>query len=119
MSVPEYRGAFGQNMLGELRTLSARVFGGAEFRAEIALAVAAEERVCKKDLHERLQQMYEEAPSTTTVANEVDVLADAGLLQREDRNVRSGKKFWRPDTASSYWAFCRELQAEAERRARK
>ncbi len=103
-------------MTTPLRRLSGRVFGGAEFRAEIALAVAGQERVCKKDLQAHLQAKAADAPSLTTVGNEVDVLAEARLIEPEDPSSRSGKKYWVPDSSSSYWRFCEELKAEADRR---
>jgi hypothetical protein len=95
-------------LIQHLRDRSRRIFG-AEFRAEVGLAVAQADRICKVDLYGRLGSLMADAPSATTVNNEVDLLVDAGLLLPEVPHARNGKKYWKPKQPSAYWTFCEEL----------
>lgn len=92
-----------------LRARSSRIFGGAEFRAEIGLVVGRSETVCKSELGRALVRVLDDPPSPTTINNEIDLLIDARLLEADAPHPRNGKKHWKPVKPCAYWDFCAEL----------
>jgi hypothetical protein len=106
--------------LGHLREgLSSKVFG-AEYRAEVGLAIAGIDRICKKDLKDAFREAFREStgspPGDTSITNEFDLLIKLGLLARVDAGEASRKKYFVPLEESAYWTLCRELRDRATAR---
>jgi hypothetical protein len=98
--------------------LSSELFG-AGYRAEVGLAIAGLDKVCKKDLKDAFREAFREStgrpPGDTSITNEFDLLIKLGLLAPVDAAEASRKKYFAP-LESAYWVLCRELREHAAAR---
>ncbi len=81
------------------------MFGGAQYRLEIGLAIAdGDGLVCIKDLAEELG----DPPGTGSVNTELKVLERADLLKRAPKE-KGERRVYLVRQESAYWSLCREL----------
>jgi ABC-type phosphate transport system ATPase subunit len=92
-----------------IRDLSRTLFGGAQYRLEVACAIATGSGVvCIKELAEELG----DPPGRGSVNTELKKLEKAGLLVRHTRTAGERRVLLeRQDCA--YWSCCQELAARA------
>jgi hypothetical protein len=99
----------------KLRTLSRALFGGAQYRLEVGLAIAeCDGLVCIKDLAEDLG----DPPGTGSVNTELKVLERAGLLVRMAPE-KGERRVYLARQDSMYWEFCREMGARGSSASRR
>jgi hypothetical protein len=92
--------------LTRTRELSRNLFGGANYRIEIAAAIAESDGlVCMVDLVRQLG----DPPGKSSVNAELKVLEKAGLLGRPD--ARRGGRIYLLREDSPFWEMCRQLLA--------
>ena len=92
-----------------IRDLSRILFGGAQYRLEVACAIAAGDGVvCIKDLADELG----DPPGQGSVNTELKKLEEAGLLTRQPRSVGDRRVMLQREQ-SGYWACCEELATRA------
>jgi hypothetical protein len=90
-----------------VRDLSRTLFGGAQYRLEIACAIAAGDGVvCIKDLAEVLG----DPPGQGSVNTELKRLEQAGLLKRQPKSTGDRRVMLKREECG-YWACCEELAA--------
>ena len=89
-----------------LRERSRALFGGAQYRLEVGVAIAdGDGVVCIKDLAQELG----DPPGVGSVNTELKVLERAGLLVRASRE-RGERRVYLLRQPSTYWQFCQELR---------
>jgi DNA-binding transcriptional regulator GbsR (MarR family) len=94
--------------MDEVRSRSRALFGGAQYRLEVAAAISAGDLVTIKDLAEQLG----DPPGKGSVNTELKVLEAAGLLERLPR-VGSDRRVFLRAKPSPYWDTCRALIEDA------
>ncbi len=95
--------------LAELRALSRTLFGGAQYRLEIGLAIAdGDGLVSIKDLADELG----DPPGTGSVNTELKVLERAALLKRAPKQ-QGERRVYLARQESAYWNLCRELASRS------
>jgi hypothetical protein len=93
------------------RELSRSLFGGANYRIEIAAAIAESDGlVCMVDLIRALG----DPPGKSSVNAELKVLEKAGLLSRPD--PRRGGRIYLLRQQSAFWDMCKRLRDETAKR---
>ena len=96
--------------LGELRSISRALFGGAQYRLEVGRAIAdGDGLVCIKDLAEQLG----DPPGSGSVNAELKILERAGLLVRVPRQ-KGERRIYLARQDSAYWSLCQELASRSE-----
>lgn len=94
----------------ELRSLSRALFGGAQYRLEVGLAVAdGDGLTCIKDLAELLG----DPPGAGSVNAELKMLERAGLLVRVLRE-KGERRVYLARQDSAYWSLCQELATRCQ-----
>jgi hypothetical protein len=92
--------------LTPVRGLSAKLFGGAQYRAEVGAAIGESDGdVCVT----ALVSLLGDPPGKSSVDKECKVLESVGLLTRR----REGRFVYLTPQRSLYWALCRELAQRA------
>lgn len=99
--------------LDRLRIKFSKELFGANYRAEVGLAIAGLEQVCKKDLEDGFRDTLDNPPGRSSIGGEFDLLLDLGLLVPAAAADGSRKKYVAPVKGSLYWDLCRELRERA------
>lgn len=99
--------------LDRLRDELSNELFGARYRAEVGLAIAGLEQVCKKDLEDGFRDTLENPPADSSIGSEFDLLRRLGLLVPVATADGSRKKYVEPVKESAYWDLCRELRDRA------
>lgn len=90
-----------------VRHLSRVLFGGAQYRLEVAAAIARSDGIVNAaDL------AHELSLAAQSVHKEIQLLERAGLVARTDR--AGGRRVYFTRLESPYWIFCGEAYRDAE-----